>query len=409
MPLVDQGRVIGFIGFEGAQGEWSFAVNHVMTLRSAAGILAQAFAKRAAEERLAFQAGHDPLTGLPNRWTFLEALRSAVPRLADDPEAAGDPLRGVAVLLFDLDRFKVVNDSLGHRLGDQLLVILAKRLDEARPPQALLARMGGDELVVLAEGVESAAEAVALAHDLRQALSRSVLVEGHEMTTTASVGIAFTSDPAETADDLLRHADAAMYAAKEFGRDRIEVFDEGLRAKVQQRLQKEIDLRQALDHGQLVVHYQPEVEVPSGDLIAVEALVRWNHPDAACWPRPSSSTWPRRPGSSPSWALWVLREACHQQVRWRRRLARPRDPDAGQPVGRAAGPARPAGQGDGDPGRDGHRPGPAVPGDHRDGGHGRRRELAGPRWRSCGGWGWSWPSTTSAPATRRSATSSACP
>ena len=318
VPLADQGRVIGFMGFESSQSEWTFSVNHVMTLRSAAGILAQAFAKRSAEERLAFQAGHDPLTGLPNRWSFLEALSRGVSQLPIRREGAEVDGNGLAVLLFDLDRFKVVNDSLGHRLGDELLVILAHRMDVARPDDTLLARMGGDELVVLVEGLDSPAEAVAVARDLRLSLRRPAMVEGHEMATTASVGIAFTSDPSESADDLLRHADAALYAAKEFGRDRIEVFDETLRAKVRRRLQNEIQLRHALDQGELVVHYQPEVEVPSGRLMAVEALVRWNHPERGLLAAAEFIDLAEETGIITELGLWVLREACLQQVRWQR-------------------------------------------------------------------------------------------
>ena len=130
-------------------------------------------------------------------------------------------------------------------------------------------------------------------------IHRPVTVEGHEVATTASVGVAYTSDPDEKADDLLRHADAAMYAAKELGRNRIEVFDETLRANVRRRLQDEIELRHAIEAGELEVYYQPEVEVPSGRLLGAEALVRWQHPDpGAARRRRSSSTWPRRPGSS---------------------------------------------------------------------------------------------------------------
>ncbi len=322
VPLADQGRVMGFMGFEAGAGEWSFSVNHVMTLRSAAGILAQAFAKRTAEERLAFQAGHDPLTGLPNRWNFLEALRAGVGALAP----AADPARsaadhraeggGLAVMLFDLDRFKVVNDSLGHRLGDQLLVILAQRIEAARPVGSVLARMGGDELVVLLEALDSPAEAVAVADELREVVRRPVMVEGHETATTASVGIAYTTRADESADDLLRHADAALYAAKEFGRDRIEVFDETLRAKVRRRLQNEIELRQALDQGQLVVHYQPEVEVPSARMVAVEALVRWHHPERGLLAAAEFIDLAEETGLITELGLWVLREACAQQVRW---------------------------------------------------------------------------------------------
>ena len=207
VPLTDQGRVTGFIGFEAVDRAWSFEAVHVVTLRSAAGILAQAFARHAAERQLAFQARHDPLTELPNRWAFLDVLAGALTRLQWVDE--GD--LGLAVLLLDLDRFKVVNDSLGHGQGDDLLVALAQRLEEACPEGAMLARMGGDEFVLLLEGVVAPDEALGVAQELRRILRRPVLVQGQEVSISASVGIAFTTDPDETADDLLRHADAAMY------------------------------------------------------------------------------------------------------------------------------------------------------------------------------------------------------
>jgi diguanylate cyclase (GGDEF)-like protein/PAS domain S-box-containing protein len=316
VPLADRGQVIGFMGFEAVLGEWAFTVNHVVTLRSAAGILGQAFAKRSAEERLEYQAGHDPLTGLPNRWAFVDALRHAVFQLGPRTRSATGHGGGVAVILFDIDRFKVVNDSLGHQLGDQLLVIISHRVEVNRPDRTLLARMGGDELAVLVEGVDSADDAVVLARELRSAIHRPVMVDGHEMTTTASAGIAFTLDPEETADDLLRHADAALYAAKEFGRDRIEVFDDALRTKVRRRLQNEIELRHALDHQELVVHYQPEVEVPSGQVVAVEALVRWNHPERGLLTAAEFIDVAEETGIIAELGLWVLREACAQQVSW---------------------------------------------------------------------------------------------
>jgi diguanylate cyclase (GGDEF)-like protein/PAS domain S-box-containing protein len=316
VPLADQGEVIGHLGFEAVNGEWTFSAGHVLSLRTAAGILGQAFGKRAAEERLAYHARHDALTGLPNRWAFLDSLGVAVQRLhaartIDDPTAGG-----VAVLLFDLDRFKVVNDALGHRLGDQLLAEAARRIDAARPATTTLARMGGDELVVMAEHLSGPDEAVSLAAELRRVLRRPLLVEGHEVATTASVGIAYTVDPGESADDLLRHADSALYAAKELGRDRIEIFDETLRAKVRRRLQDEMELRQALEQGQLAVHYQPEVEVPSGTVLAVEALVRWQHPERGLLAAAEFISLAEETGLIVDIGLWVLREACRQRVRW---------------------------------------------------------------------------------------------
>jgi len=317
VPLADQGRVMGLLGFEAVQSEWTYTANHLLTLRTAAGILGQAFAKREAEDRLAYQARHDPLTGLPNRWAFLEALQRAVRRLPSSLGRANPSPVGVAVLLFDLDRFKVVNDSLGHRLGDELLVEVTRRLESACPPGSLLARMGGDELVILVEHLAEESEAITLARELRKTLRRPLVVEGNEVATTASVGIAVALEASQSADDLLRHADSALYAAKELGRDRIEVFDESLRAKVRRQLQNEIELRQALEHGELVVHYQPEVEVPSGRVLAVEALVRWHHPHRGLLAAAEFIGLAEETGLIVEIGLWVLREACAQHVRWR--------------------------------------------------------------------------------------------
>jgi diguanylate cyclase (GGDEF)-like protein len=317
VPVADQGRVIGMLGFEAVRGDWTYSSQHLLTLRTAAGILGQAFAKREAEERLAYQARHDPLTGLPNRWAFVEALQRAVGRLHSSLGRADPKPSGVGVLLLDLDRFKVVNDSLGHRLGDELIVEVARRVEAACPSGSLLARMGGDELVLLAEHLNSEADAVAMARELRKAIRRTLVVEGHEVATTASVGIAVALEASQSADDLLRHADSAMYAAKELGRDRIEVFDETLRAKVRRQLQNEIELRQALDNGELVVHYQPEVEVPSGRVLAVEALVRWHHPRRGLLAAAEFIGLAEETGIIVEIGLWVLREACAQHVRWR--------------------------------------------------------------------------------------------
>jgi diguanylate cyclase (GGDEF)-like protein len=314
VPLTDQGEVTGFIGFEAVDREWTFEAVHVATLRSAAGILAQAFARYRAERRLAFQARHDPLSGLPNRWAFVDELAGALSRR----DGATRPGSGVAVLLFDLDRFKVVNDSLGHGAGDDLLVILARRLEDACPPGALLARMGGDEMVMLVEGVSGEAETIAIARDMRRVIRRPITLLGQDITVSASVGIVVATDVDETPHDLLRHADSAMYAAKELGRDRVEVFDESLRSKVRRQLQNEIELRRAVENGELVVHYQPEIEVPSGRVVGAEALVRWQHPVRGMLAAVDFIQLAEETGLIVGIGLWVLREACLQQVFWRR-------------------------------------------------------------------------------------------
>ena len=234
-----------------------------------------------------------------------------------------------------------------------------------------------------------------------------MVIDGHEISVTSSVGIAWSVAADESADDLLRHADAAMYAAKELGRDRVEVFDDSLRSKVRRRLQDEIELRRALDQGELIVHYQPEVEVPSGRLLGVEALVRWDHPQDGMRSAAEFIDLAEETGLIVDIGLAVLREACLQQVRWER--AHPEHPL----LVRVNLSARQIGQ------RDlltqvttilqqtGIQPRPALLRDHRDHRDGRRRSLARGAREAPRRSGWSWPSTTSAPGTRRSATSSA--
>src|SRR5690606_3861619 len=193
-------------------------------LRAAAGILGEAFARHRAEERLAYQATVDGLTGLANRWSFMHALGRAVER-----KAAGDG--GFSVLLVDLDRFKVVNDSLGHQAGDRLLVTVADRFREVAGPGEQVARFGGDEIVVLLEGAPDEPSAIERATALLRCLEPPVTLGAHEFTVTASGGLAVAEDGLDP-EELLRRADAAMFRAKERGRRRIEVFDEVLRALV---------------------------------------------------------------------------------------------------------------------------------------------------------------------------------
>ncbi len=217
---------------------------------------------------------------------------------------------------------------------------------------------------------------MALARDLRKVFRRPLVVEGHEVATTASVGIAFTLDASETADDLLRHADSAMYAAKELGRDRIEVFDETLRAKVRRRLQNEIELRQAIEHGELIVHYQPEVEVPSGRVLAVEALVRWHHPTRGLLAAAEFIGLAEETGLILDIGLWVLREACASTC-----SGAPGSPTISSSCG-STSPRSQLGEPDLLPNvvehhpRDRHRARLPVPRDHRDRGDGRRRGVA---------------------------------
>ncbi|MBX3286349.1 MAG: EAL domain-containing protein [Actinobacteria bacterium] len=237
----------------------------------ACSLVSIALEREATEARLAHQALHDALTGLPNRSLLVDRLDHALERRRRT-EAE------IAVLFCDLDRFKVVNDSLGHSVGDQLLVAFADRLLAAVDPGDTVARFGGDEFVVLLEDVSDPSRPVDVAERIRASLEQPFGTDaGQDVYLTASMGLAVASDHV-SGDGWLRDADAAMYRAKERGRNRLELFDSAMRDAAVIRLQVENDLRRAVDRDELTVHYQPIVDLRSGRVVGAEALVRWLHP-----------------------------------------------------------------------------------------------------------------------------------
>ena len=237
----------------------------------AASLVAIALDREEQRNRLAHLALHDPLTGLPNRTLLLDRLDHALARRhATGPE--------IAVLFCDIDRFKLVNDSLGHGVGDQLLSAFARRLESAADPGDTVARFGGDEFVILLEEITDTGQPVRMANRIAESLEQPfVLEDGAEVFLTVSTGMTTGSDRT-TGDAWLRDADAAMYRAKERGRNRMEVFDTHMRATAMARLRTESDLRRALERGELIVYYQPVIDLVSGRIAGAEALVRWNHP-----------------------------------------------------------------------------------------------------------------------------------
>ena len=272
------------------------------------------------EAELAHQAMHDPLTGLANRALFLDHLRSELARGERRSEA-------LAVLFLDLDRFKVVNDSLGHSAGDQLLGEVGCRLQNLLRGGDIVARLGGDEFVVLLPDVDGSDEAVAIAQRVLAAIRRPIDVDGDEVFSTASMGIALwharaAADGTATAEALVRDADTAMYRAKARGRDRYEIFDEDLRTQATAKFHLENFLRKAVELGELEVHYQPEIDLMTGQLAGAEALVRWRHPVEGLLEAKTFIDLAEESGLILDVGSWVLKEACRQVGEWKRKDGR---------------------------------------------------------------------------------------
>lgn len=268
-------------------------------------------ARKQVEQRLAYQALHDPLTGLPNRLLLLDRLEQAMARARRSGGWTG-------VLFFDLDRFKVVNDGLGHGSGDELLMVVASRLVASARPMDTVARFGGDEFVVLCEDMPDEATAAVVADRIGAAVRHPVRLGDREVTVTMSIGIATDKAGAADPEGLLRDADAAMYEAKLRGRGRHEVFDTTMRTRVVERLETEAALRRALEHREFRLVYQPEVSLRDGAVVGVEALLRWEDPERGLLSPASFMSLAEETALIVPIGAWVLNEACRQLQEWRR-------------------------------------------------------------------------------------------
>jgi diguanylate cyclase (GGDEF)-like protein len=266
--------------------------------------------QRRAEAALTYQATHDKLTGLPNRALLEERVTQALARSAGDNR--------VAVLFLDVDRFKVINDSLGHAVGDQLLMVLARKLQSNMRPHDTIARFGGDEFVIVTDDWAAPDAPERLANRIAESLKAPLCLDGTSIVATVSIGVAVATG-GDDAGSLLRDADAAMYQAKEQGRDRWVLFDAAMREAATLRLETENALRRALDDGELRVHYQPLVDLVSGRATGVEALVRWQDGDTLVLPKGFIPV-AEETGLIIQLGATVLREACRQVAAWRREI-----------------------------------------------------------------------------------------
>lgn len=312
-PMSAGGAFVGIVMVETTTIS-GFSAIHLDAVHSACAVLAEAFLRHDVEQRLAEQALTDRVTGLANRWAFDAELERGLSDLT-----AGQS-QGLALAILDLDRFKVVNDTFGHAAGDQLLVDVARRLQHGAPRGTMLARLGGDELLVLVENVPTPDDSLRIVEDLVQCLAIPFDLPAGAISLTVSGGVAHTTDGSVGVGELMRLADIALYRMKGLGGDALALANPDTHRPRSHRLRRESELHEAVQHQKLSVHFQPEFDLRSGDLVGAEALVRWDHPIDGLLAAGEFVPLAEASGLIDAMGRQVLRMACEQAVPWCKRL-----------------------------------------------------------------------------------------
>ena len=298
--------VLGFVKF----GDRDWSPEELNALKAIASLFAQVQARVLAEDQLRYLAEHDDLTGLHNRRALLAHL---------DARLAADQPGPVSALFFDLDRLKAINDYLGHTAGDWFIRVLAERLREGVDGPTLIARLGGDEFVVVPAAPMDAEAAEALAFHLQSRLRERVAIDGEMLTRTVSIGVALGIPGRDTTSDLLRRADQAVLTAKNSGGNKVAVFSDDMSLESEFRNDIELHLQSVIENGSLVLHYLPEVDMRTGEILAAEALVRWEHPTRGMLSPDSFIGVAESINLAGELGRWVMRAACAEFARWRSR------------------------------------------------------------------------------------------